>query len=110
MKPDRHLITIEPATVPAGDVLVYEYGCRLDEASARHADEQIRQARGRYNAMVELMQQVHAEMSAWTLERAGPQAQQLDAAAQAATTAYHAALAQPAGHGAHCPRAPGLVA
>lgn len=94
MKADHPLISIEPATVPAGDVLVYEYGCRLDKVSAQHADEQIRQARDLYNAMIELMQRVHAEMSAWTLERAGTRAQELDAAAQAATTAFNAARAQ----------------
>ncbi len=93
MRADRHLFSIEPATVPAGDVLVYEYGCRLDEASARHADEQIRQARDLYNAIIELMRRVHAEMSAWTLERAGARAHELDAAAQAATQAFNAACA-----------------
>ena len=91
MNEDRPPFPLEPATVPPGDVLVYEYGCRRDADSARHADQQFHLAQNLYNNLIELMQRIHADMSAWTLEQAGPQAQALDAAAQAATAAFHAA-------------------
>lgn len=70
---------IEPWISPPPDVVVYEFGARLEDASQAAAAVQIQQARQLYNALINCIRIVHTEMNAWVLERAGPQAQALQA-------------------------------
>lgn len=72
-------LVIEPWISPPPDVVVYEFGARLDSTSRAAAAVQIQQARQLYNALIGCIRIVHAEMNAWVLERAGPRAQALQA-------------------------------
>lgn len=75
--PEARRLIIEPWIAAPPDVLVYEYGARLDVKCRAAAMEQILKARRLFNALVGCIRTVHAEMNAWVLERAGPQAQAL---------------------------------
>jgi hypothetical protein len=72
-------LVIEPWISPPPDVVVYEFGARLDNTSRAAAAVQIQQARQLYYAQICCIRIVHAEMNAWVLERAGPRAQALQA-------------------------------
>lgn len=72
-------VQINPLISPPPEVLVYEFGARLDDECAGAAFEQIRKARLLYNALVGRIRLVHEEMNAWVLERAGPVANDLQA-------------------------------
>lgn len=68
---------IEPRLVAPADIVVYEFGARLEAGSEVAANAQIQQARQLYNALIGCIRVVHAEMNAWVLDRAGPVAQAL---------------------------------
>lgn len=68
---------IEPWLAAPADIVVYEFGARLDADSQVAANAQIQQARQLYNALVGCIRIVHTEMNAWVLDRAGPAAQAL---------------------------------
>jgi len=70
-------LVIEPWLSAPPDVLVYEYGARLDENCKAAAFEQIEKARRFYNAVIACIRTVHEEMNAWVLEHAGPRARAL---------------------------------
>ena len=72
-----HPLVIEPWISTPPDVLVYEFGARLDEHSKAAAFEQVQKARLLYNALVGCIRTVHGEMQAWVLERSGPRAKAL---------------------------------
>ncbi|ROZ78366.1 zinc ribbon domain-containing protein [Ramlibacter sp. WS9] len=72
-----HAVQINPLVSPPPDVLVYEFGARLDDECAGAVFEQIRKARFLYNSLVERIRFIHEEMNAWVLERAGPDARDL---------------------------------
>ena len=65
---------IEPWLAAPADIVVYEFGARLDAGSQVAANAQIQQARQLYNALVGCIRIVHTEMNAWVLDRAGPAA------------------------------------
>lgn len=68
---------IEPSLVAPADIVVYEFGARLDAGSQVAADAQFQRARQLYNALIGCIRIVHTEMNAWVLDRAGPAAQAL---------------------------------
>lgn len=72
-------VVIEPWISAVPEVVVYEFGARLDAGSAAAAAGQILKARHLYNALIGCIRIVHTEMNAWVLERAGPRAQTLQA-------------------------------
>lgn len=74
-----HPVQINPLVSPPPDVLVYEFGARLDDECAGAAFEQIRKRRLLYNFLVERIGLIHEAMNAWVLERAGPLARDLQA-------------------------------
>lgn len=71
---ERKVAAISPASLPAGDVRVYEYGARLDRDCLEEAGEQIFKARRLYNAIVASTRAIVAELHAFTMEKAGPEA------------------------------------
>lgn len=66
---------IEPWIAAPAQIVVYEYGARLDVRSQALAREQIAKARALYNTLVAFIRTVHAEMNAWVLAQAGAEAQ-----------------------------------
>jgi len=80
---------IEPAKLPSGDVLIYEYGVRLDRDCLQAVNEQIVKARALYNELVASVRAIIGEMNAFVLDKAGPEAQ----ACQAEIDALNAAFA-----------------
>lgn len=72
-------LVIEPWITARPQVVVYEFGARLEPASQMAAGVQIEQARTLYNALIGCIRTVHAEMNAWVLDRAGARAQHLQA-------------------------------
>ena len=68
---------IEPWIAAPAQIVVYEYGARLDVRSQALAREQIAKARALYNTLVAFIRTVHAEMNAWVLAQAGAEAQAL---------------------------------
>lgn len=79
------------------DIVVYEYGARLDANCRAAATEQIDKARRLYNKLIGSIRTVHGEMNAWVLERAGPRAQVLHH--QIATLEHEIATARTAADG-----------
>jgi hypothetical protein len=61
------------------EVVVYEFGARLDARSTAAAADQILKARHLYNALIGCIRIVHTQMNQWVLERAGARAQDLQA-------------------------------
>ena len=70
-------IAIEPSIAAPVEVLVCEFGARLDASNKAPASEQILKAQRLYNAIIACIRTVHAEMNAWVLQRAGPRAKAL---------------------------------
>lgn len=81
---------IDPWIPAPAEIVVYEYGARLDEHSQVLAREQIAQARALYNRLVMFIRAVHAEMNAWVLAQADSETQ----AAAAKLRACEAELAR----------------
>lgn len=79
MRAESRPLVIEPWTAAPPQIVVYEFGARLDAASEVAAGVQIEQARQLYNALVGCIRVVHMEMNAWVLDRAGTRAQALQA-------------------------------
>jgi hypothetical protein len=75
--PAPHPLLIQPWISSPADIVVYEFGARLDENCEAAAAEQILKARCLYNAVIRCIRAVHGEMNAWVLERAGPRAKAL---------------------------------
>lgn len=71
-------LLIEPWISAPADIVVYEFGARLDEnCAAAAAAEQIAKARRLYNTVIGCIRAVHEEMNVWVLERAGLRAKAL---------------------------------
>lgn len=64
---------IEPWPMAVANIVVYEFGARLDAASQAAADVQVQQARQLHNASIGCIRTVHTEMNARVPDRAGPQ-------------------------------------
>jgi hypothetical protein len=74
-----HPLLIEPWMSAPPEIVVYEFGARLDVGCQAAASEQIHKARRLYNDVIGCIRGVHDQMNAWVLERAGPRAQALQA-------------------------------
>ena len=70
-------LLIEPWISAPADIVVYEFGARLNQDCEAAASEQILKARRLYNAVIQCIRAVHSEMNVWVLERAGPRAKAL---------------------------------
>lgn len=70
-----HSLVIEPWVSAPPGIVVYEFGARLDAGCRSAASEQIHKAQRLYNAVIGCIRDVHIQMNAWVLERAGPHAQ-----------------------------------
>lgn len=88
---------IEPWIPAQAEIVVYEYGARLDERSQLLAREQIEKARRLHNELVMFIRGVHADMNTWVLAQAGSEAQA--AAAQLHACEEELARARAAGAG-----------
>jgi hypothetical protein len=67
---------VKAAKAKTTNVIVYEYGARLDRECAATVDDQIRKAHQLYNDLIALMRDTVAEMQSDLLSKAGPEAQQ----------------------------------
>lgn len=65
---------IKPSILPQGNVLIYEYGARLDKDCIQAASDQIFKARRLYNDLVAAIRDNVNRMNAFVLEKAGPDA------------------------------------
>jgi len=65
---------IKPALLPHGNVLIYEYGARLDKECIPAVNDQIFKARRLYNDLVAAIRAIVNGMKAFVLENAGPEA------------------------------------
>jgi hypothetical protein len=72
-----HHFHVMPAKAPQMDVLIYEFGVRLDAASREAVAAQIAQARHLYNEIVACMRATVEALHAFVLDRAGAPAQAL---------------------------------
>ena len=91
---------IEPWIPTVPDVVVYEYGARLDAQGAAAAD-QILKARHLYNGhgtsttrLIGSIRVVHTQMNQWVLERAGAHAQDLARAKLTARANWRSPVSQ----------------
>lgn len=75
----RYPLVIEPRVCAPPDIVVYEFGARLDASCRAAASEQIDKAQRLYNTVIGCIRDVHNQMNAWVLERAGLHAQALQA-------------------------------
>lgn len=65
---------IKPSLLPQGNVLIYEYGVRLDKACVPAVNDQIFKARRLYNDLVAAIRSTVNDMRAFVLEKSGPEA------------------------------------
>lgn len=65
---------IKPALLPQGNVLIYEYGARLDKECLPVVNDQIFKARRLYNDLVAAIRTIVHDMKAFVLENSGPDA------------------------------------
>lgn len=84
---------VVPAKSTTGNVLIYEYGARLDKECSLLVDEQVRKARRLYNDIVALMRDTVEEMQADLLAKAGQDARDTQARIDALNIDFTAAKA-----------------
>lgn len=84
---------IKPIQSPSGDVLIYEYGIRLDKDCLDAANTQINQARRLYNEIVASVRGIASDMRAFVLDKAGAAAQSLQAEIDFLTAQFDVAKA-----------------
>ncbi|OJW42488.1 MAG: hypothetical protein BGO50_01780 [Rhodanobacter sp. 67-28] len=84
---------ITPASLPQGDVRIYEFGARLDKDCLEAANDQFFKAHQLYNELVACMQGTLRDMQAYLLENAGQEAQSAQARVEALNEALSAAKA-----------------
>lgn len=82
-----------PALPPTGDVLIYEYGARVDSDCLPAVGDQIAKARRLYNDLVAVIRGIVDEMRDFVLQHAGSEALALQARIDALTAAFDAARA-----------------
>lgn len=78
---------------PSRDVLIYEYGVRLDHDCLMAVGDQIFKARRLYNALVACIREIVNEMRDLVLQHAGPEALAIQSRIEALTEAFDAAHA-----------------
>jgi hypothetical protein len=65
---------IQPANIPHANILIYEYGARLDGECIHAASDQIFKARRLYNELIAVIRTIVSDMKRFVLEHAGPEA------------------------------------
>ena len=85
---------IDIGKVPDGEILVYEYGVRLDKESQKLAGDQITLARRLYNDLVAAIRDIVNGLQAYVLSQAGSAANDLQRKILALGTAFEAARAR----------------
>lgn len=84
---------ISPADIPVGDVVVYEYGIRMDADSSDEVSRQISMARRLYNDIVAVIRSTVDELQAFVVEKSGQGAIDLQAEIDRLTQDFDAARA-----------------
>lgn len=84
---------VSPAKPANTEVLIYEYGARLDKECREAVGEQIIKARHLYNEIVACIRVIVAEMQAFVIEKAGPDAQAIQERITALSDAFVVAKA-----------------
>lgn len=79
---------ITPASLPAGDVRIYEYGVRMDRNCAEALADQVAKGRRLYNQLVASIRDTVTAMNAYVIEQAGPEASALQASIEAFAEAF----------------------
>jgi len=92
MKRDESILI--PGNTPAGDVLIYEYGVRLDQESIEPARRQIEMSRRLYNEIIACIRRIFSEMNAFVIEKAGAEAVFLQQRIDDLTAQFNEAKAQ----------------
>jgi hypothetical protein len=85
---------LQPGKTPSGDVITMEFGARLDRESVEVVNRQITLARRLYNDIVAAIRAIVGEMNDYVLERAGPQAADLQARIETLTAEFAEAKAR----------------
>jgi hypothetical protein len=85
---------LAPLMAPSGEVVVYEYGCRLDPECIQAVAHQISMARRLYNDIIAIERTAVDEAQAYVLDRAGPTAQQVQADIAVLSDQFSAAKAR----------------
>ncbi|WP_018079340.1 hypothetical protein [Thiobacillus denitrificans] len=85
---------IKPSLLPQGNVLIYEYGARLDKDCIQAVGDQIIKSRRLYNDLVATIRGIVTEMKAFVLEKSGPDAQRCQEEIDALNAAFDAARAE----------------
>ncbi|THD10077.1 hypothetical protein [Metallibacterium scheffleri] len=84
---------LSPALPPTGDVLIYEYGARVDGDCLPAVGDQIAKARRLYNDLVAVIRGIVDEMRGFVLKHAGSEALALQARIDGLSEAFDAARA-----------------
>lgn len=85
---------IEIGKIPSADVVIYEYGVRLDKECEQAAGDQIMKARRLYNALVACIRGIVADLQSFVVREAGPEAQALQLQIDALGDAFAQAKAR----------------
>lgn len=85
---------IETGRIPDGEILIYEYGVRLDKEAVKSACDQIGKARHLYNDVIAVIREIMECMQEFALSQAGPAAGDLRARIDTFTAAFDEAKAR----------------
>jgi len=88
------LTEIKPSLLPQGNVLIYEYGARLDKDCIQAVGDQIVKSRRLYNELVATIRGIVADMKAFVLDKSGPDAKRCQEEIDALNAAFDAARAE----------------
>lgn len=83
--------SVIPGKTPPGNVMIFEYGARLDKTCVDAVFEQIWKSRRLYNDIIADIRRVFFEAQRFTIEKAGPEAQALNAEIAVLNEAFAAA-------------------
>ena len=85
---------IKPSLLPQGNVLIFEYGARLDKDCIQAAGDQIIKSRRLYNDLVAAIRDIVTEPKAFVLEKSGPDARRCQEEIDTLNAAFAAARAE----------------
>ncbi len=91
---DMLSMKLRPAPHPVSDVMVYEYGARVDKDCLPVVLDQVHKSRRLYNDLVACIRSVVDELRVFVIEKAGPEAQALQTRIEALTDAFDASRAE----------------
>ena len=85
--------SITSGYTPPGDVLVFEYSCRIDKTSLEHINQQIFLSRKLYNDVIACVSSIYQELQSFVIEKTGAGAQELQADIEQLNDAFRNAKA-----------------